>query len=111
MGSHIPPAVRTRLIVDPFMKICVRKTHDPTHVCAGRITFEHALIYQGRQLQEWWSIIPLCELAHLGSDLVKSFNVWVALSRAPAGAFLAYPRSTWGQEKKWLEKRYGLFKP
>ena len=56
--------------------------------CSGRITFEHAIIFKGRQLDEPWSILHLCARHHAvdefqdGGDLQKEKNIWLALCRA-----------------------------
>lgn len=56
--------------------------------CAGRITWEHALIYAGRQIDEAWAIVLLCERHHGVNtyqdcgDLQKEKNVWIALNQA-----------------------------
>lgn len=85
--SKIPPELLALLLADPFYKGCARAGwHD--HVCDGKITFEHAIIFGGKQLQEKFAIIPLCEKAHAvnnhqdGGDLNKEINVWIALNRA-----------------------------
>lgn len=73
------------MAADPFYKICARRCDGG---CSGRITWEHAIIYAGRQLNEKWAIIPLCEYHHSidsyqdGGDLQKEKNVWIALNRA-----------------------------
>lgn len=57
-------------------------------MCAGRITFEHSLIFSGKQVQKEFAIIPLCEYHHdvlsyqdIG-NLNKEINVLVSLNRA-----------------------------
>lgn len=83
--SKIPAKLLKEILADPYYKVCARK---PDGGCAGRITFEHAIIYAGRQLQEKWAIIPLCTFHHAvnehqdGGNLVKDKNVWIALNRA-----------------------------
>lgn len=82
--SRIPKKLLAELLQDPFYKTCARKGKD----CDGRITFEHALIFAGKQIQERFAIIPLCTYHHAvneyqdGGDLNKKMNVWIALSRA-----------------------------
>lgn len=56
--------------------------------CGGRLTFEHAIIYGGKQLDEAWAIVILCSRHHAvneyqdGGDLNKEKNVWLALNQA-----------------------------
>lgn len=70
---------------DPYYEQCARK---PDGNCKGRITWEHAITYQGRQLNEKWAIIPLCAYHHAvdeyqdTGDLWKERNIWIALNRA-----------------------------
>lgn len=76
------------MLADPYYKTCARKTDGG---CDGRITFEHAIIYAGRQLQEKWAIVPICARHHEvdgyqdNGDLDKARNVHIALNRATAG--------------------------
>ena len=56
--------------------------------CAGRLTYEHTLIFGGRQIDEAWAIIILCSRHHGVNeyqdcgDLQKEKNVWLALNQA-----------------------------
>ncbi len=85
--TTIPRKLRAELALDPEYRICSLDGY-PGHVCAGRITWEHAIIYGGKKVQERWAIIPLCARAHDvdfyqdGHNMVKELNVWVALNRA-----------------------------
>lgn len=76
--NNIPKKLREEMAEDPYMKICARENQD----CSGRITWEHAIIYAGRQIQERWAIIPLCEYHHLGKGLNKRINRQIAFNRA-----------------------------
>lgn len=70
---------------DPYYEKCCMAFRGG---CDGRITWEHTIIFAGRQLNEKWAIIPLCEYHHAvnkhqdGGDLNKEMNVWFALNRA-----------------------------
>lgn len=80
----IPPKLKNEILADPYYKTCARKSPD----CDGRITWEHAIIYAGRQLNEKWAIVPLCAYHHSvdyhqdGPGLNKEMNVWIALNQA-----------------------------
>lgn len=56
--------------------------------CKGRITKEHAIIYAGKQLQEEWAILDICEFHHGVNNyqdrgcLKKEIHTWIALNRA-----------------------------
>lgn len=64
---------------------CARANDTP---CGGRITWEHALIHAGKQINEAWAIVFLCERHHAvntyqdGGELNKEKNVWLALNQA-----------------------------
>jgi len=106
----IPKKLLHEILEDPFYKTCVRHKEG---TCKGRVTFEHALIYAGKQIQEKWAIIPLCEYHHGVNnyqdrgDLKKSYNEWVAVNRATADDFARYPRRNWLQVQAALNARYG----
>lgn len=75
-----------RLILnDSFYKKCARSIDGE---CDGRVSFEHVIIYGGRQLDEAWSIIPLCLKHHSilfyqdNGLLNKEINESIALNRA-----------------------------
>jgi hypothetical protein len=91
----IPSKLRRELSADPYYRVCARANED----CAGRITWEHAIMYAGKQVQERWAIIPLCYHHHLGEGLVKSVNILLAMSRATKEDKLKYPRLKWAQTK------------
>ena len=75
----MPIKLREELANDPYYKHCARKNDGS---CLGRITWEHAIIFKGRQLQKKFAIIPLCVFHHLGNGLVKEKNIYIALNRA-----------------------------
>lgn len=79
----ISERVKRRLLSEP--DVCARRMDGG---CKGRITFEHSLIFAGKQIDEVWAIIKLCAYHHAvdqfqdGGDLQKEKNVWIALNRA-----------------------------
>lgn len=92
--------------------------HTDGHVCAGRITWEHAIIYAGRKLQERWSIIPICARAHEVDDfkdagtMNKEANVWVALNRATDAELRAISKAVdYIRERGRLNEKYGEYVP
>jgi len=105
----IPAKLRQEMASDPYYKTCARKNAE----CNGRITWEHAWIYGGNQINEKWAIIPLCEYHHAvnsfqdGGDLDKKENQRISLSRATFDDLKKYPRKNWAQEKI----RLGLKRP
>lgn len=85
--NNIPSKLRKQLAVDPYYYTCARAGIDG-HECHGRITWEHVIIYGGKQIQARWAILPLCAWAHAVDefqdcgDLNKEVNTWIALNRA-----------------------------
>lgn len=64
--------------------------------CSGRITWEHVWIYAGKQINEEWAIIALCEYHHLGKGLDKDWNRYVSLRLAEGvDKTEKYPRKDW----------------
>lgn len=66
-------------------KVCMRSDEGN---CAGRLTKEHAIIFAGKQLQEDWAILDICEFHHGvcnyqdKGNLNKEKHIWLALNRA-----------------------------
>lgn len=87
----IPLKLRRELEADPYYMVCARKNKD----CRGRITWEHAFIYAGKQINERFAIIPLCFRHHLGDKLVKVENEQIAVDRATELDKARYPRLDW----------------
>jgi len=92
-----PPKLRKQLSTDPYYRTCPRANID----CAGRIRWEHAILYAGRQVQERWAIIPLCEFHHSvgkfqdGRGLNKGINRDIAMRRAMENDRKKYPLLKW----------------
>lgn len=115
--TPIPIKLRSELNTDPYYKICARyKQHG--HECGGKITFEHTVIFAGKQVQEKWAIIPLCEKAHAvngyqdGGDLDKEINVWIALNRASHEDLMKVSKAiNYTREKARLNEIYGTYIP
>jgi len=105
----IPTKLREEIAQDPFMMFCIYERSDaPNHNCNGRITWEHAWAYSGKQINEAWAIVPCCCAHNSGVAMVKDFNRYVALSRANIiDLQKRYPRKNWAQEYKFLSKKYG----
>ncbi len=94
------------LATDPFMKQCARRNDTG---CDGRVTWEHALYYAGKQVQAWFAIVPLCEYHHLGAGLNKEKNQAIALSRALPEDLSQYPKADWMQKRQYLMDKYHQF--
>jgi hypothetical protein len=100
--------VKSLLELEP--NVCARQNED----CSGRITWEHALIYAGKQIDEVWAIIHLCAYHHEvdefqdGGGLDKEINVWIALNRATTDELLQYSKAIDYQRMRTrLNNKYG----
>lgn len=104
----IPPKLREEIASDPFMRMCIyRDINAPNHDCKGGITWEHAWIIAGRQVNEAWAIVPCCWNHNVGSAIVKSYNQYRALIRADIEDLKKrYPKRNWDQELKYLKSLY-----
>lgn len=109
----IPSKVLSKILEDPYYQKCSRSLEKSCH---GRITFEHVWIYAGKQIQEVWAIIPLCEYHHDvctfqdGGDLKKELNQYISLMRVSDEDLEKYPRVNWKQKKEFLKERYKNYK-
>lgn len=99
---RVSPHIKDILLSQP--DICALRDHN----CGGRITWEHCLIYGGKQIDEAWAIIKLCEAHHsvgMYQDnglLNKEKNMWIALNRATDDELLKYSKAIPYIEKRLL---------
>lgn len=113
--NNVPQKLRDQLANDPEYQRCALRGY---HFCGGRITWEHVIVFAGKQLQERWAIIPLCARGH-GVDewqdagtLDKQRNLWVALNRATDEELRAVSKSTnYKWERNRLNEEYGEYVP
>lgn len=111
----IPKKLRSELAGDPYYKSCSRAgLHG--HECAGRITWEHAMYFAGKQINKRWCIIPLCAKAHNvdewqdRGDMNKSINEWIALNRASQEEILEVSKSRdYFLHRGFLNRRFGAY--
>ncbi len=114
-----PISKKTKTVMegDNFYKQCARKGI-MEHVCGGRLTREHAVIYAGRQVDKPWAIIPLCAKGHSvdhyqdGGDLDKEINLWIALNRATDSELAEVSKAIpYTRERARLNLKYGFYMP
>lgn len=86
--------------------------------CDGRITKEHAIIWQGKQLQEEWAILDICAFHHGvdfhqdGGGMNKEKHVWIALNRATDDELRAISKSVdYIALRTRLNAKYGICYP
>lgn len=105
----IPKKLLDDILEDDYYKTCARSNTQ----CDGRITFEHVWIYSGKQVQEKWAIIPLCEFHHSvdnyqdRGDLKKEINEWISINRAKVSDFHKYYKRDWSTRRRYLNAKYG----
>ena len=84
--KRIPVKIRKLINDDLEYHNCMLRAYHP-HVCGGRITIEHALIYAGRQADFKNALISVCARGQEVDEyqdahtMDKKLNVWVALNR------------------------------
>jgi hypothetical protein len=93
----IPMKLRLEMAEDSYYESCARANEGG---CKGRITWEHAFMYAGKQINERWAIIPLCVYHHLGPGLDKRKNERIAIARATEQDLQKYPRKNWQTYKQ-----------
>lgn len=107
----VSPAVARAVEVRP--NLCQRRQVFHDHECQGRITWEHALTYAGRQVDEAFAIVKICAWAHDvdefqdGHNLDKEKNMYIALSQATDEDMARYPRAGWILRRQWLARKFG----
>jgi hypothetical protein len=95
------PELRAEIAADPWMRRCCRADRN----CAGRVEWEHVFLLAGRQVNEAWSIIPLCRYHHRGAGLDKRENERIALERISDKELeRKYPKTDWRQRKRYLTR-------
>ena len=99
----ISKKLRKIINTDVYYKKCLRHKEGE---CSGRITIEHSYIYSGKQIDELWNLIPLCEYHHLGHGLNKKRNKWFSINRMTEDDMKKYPRFNWKREKIILNKLF-----
>jgi len=108
--NNVPLKLREELASDPEYKHCMRRLRFRDHYCEGTITWEHALTYGNRQIQEKFAIISLCEKAHSVGQfqdrgiLDKRKNQYIAAARASEEDMKKYPRLNWRALRRTYNK-------
>ena len=92
------------------MKICIHANGDCRDEFGrkpARVEWEHAFIYAGKQINEWWAIIGVCWHHHRGPGLDKDYNKFRALERMSEKdldeAQKKYPNVDWRKLKDKLK--------
>jgi len=75
----IPQQLKDEMSADPYYKKCCLS---PSLVCEGKIQFHHNLIFAGRQVNEKFCILPICEFHHHNVEKFKELLTTIMLNRA-----------------------------
>jgi len=100
----IPIKMREELASEPRMKRCAAAGlgFGP---CEKKIEWDHVWIYAGKQINEKWAILGICEKHHYeknGNRLLNETIMRASLRIATAENLEKYPRKNWAQIKKSL---------
>lgn len=94
--NNVPQKIKNKWNSNTEPIYCLRRDEGD---CQGRLTKEHAIIFKGRQLQEDWAILDICEYHHGvnrfqdGGKMNKEKHVWFALNRATDTELLAISKA------------------
>ncbi len=112
----IPKKMRSEMAIDPAYSVC-SLTGVKGHVCGGEVTWEHAMYFAGKKVQEKWAIIPLCARGHAvngfqdAGTMNKELNQWVALNRANDEELRQISKSEdYFYTRDRLNEKYGVWK-
>lgn len=98
----IPSKLRERLAAEPRMKACPIRDG----LCSRKIDWHHVWMYAGRQINEAWAILGVCDRHH---DLVerdqeiKEDLQRISLRLATEEDLAKYPRKDWAQLRSYLQ--------
>lgn len=101
---RISPRVRKIIDSDPFYRRCCITG-------SINVSMEHCWIYEGRQIDEAWAIVPLrrdLNTSHPPKD-VKDKCRLISLIRAKPDELRKYPKKNWQQELHHLKTKYPEF--
>jgi hypothetical protein len=96
------------LATDPYYKKCARADEGD---CSSVITIEHSILYAGRQIDDLWNLLPICEYHHAVNKYMdcgkmnKEKHEWLALRQAPPEAREKYYKIDWSKLDR-LNKKY-----
>lgn len=103
----IPIKMRTEMSKDKFMARCVCRNLGGGFDCSGKVEWEHAFLYAGKQINEPWAIVPVCTYHHRGKGLNKEFNQYQAIIRADIDDLCRrMPKKDWQQIYNYLTSKY-----
>ena len=100
----IPKKIRDKLSESDWMKKCLW--------CGTQqnIEWEHSLLYKGSQINEVFSIQPLCRTCHRGYSgtikrEIKDYSEFIAIVMGLPDLQRKYPKFNWSQRKEYLQSK------
>lgn len=112
--NKVPQKLRNKWKQEDLMGVqreCMRSDEGD---CQGRLTKEHAIIYAGKQLQEEFAILDICEYHHGVNNyqdrgnLRKEKHIWIALNRATDEELAAISKNiSYKELRERLNRIYG----
>lgn len=112
--TTLPLKQRSEMAADPEYSRCALQG---LHECGGRVSWEHAMYYAGKKIQDRWAVIPICSLGH-GVDqyqdmasVSKEVRQWIALNRATDAELAQYNRAvpSFFFQRDRLNTKYGEY--
>lgn len=100
----IPIKLRRELALRNDMKACCWCGDSP-------VEFNHSLFYRGRQINELYSIKPLCLKCHRQTDgsidhAAKEYCEYLSIKEGLEHLKAKYPRFNWAQRLRYLQLKY-----
>lgn len=102
----IPVKLLKEILEDKFYRVCCL-----TGKVNGKIDLHHNLIYAGKQVNEKWCILPICNSIHQYhqgfTKEVKEKLDWIMLNRATDKELKKYSKCVdYIKERERLNKKY-----
>jgi hypothetical protein len=101
----IPPKLREEMAEDQWYKSCCLSYLGG---CEGKIDWHHHLIYAGRQVNEKFAILPLCQVHHkqANNQEVRERLDLIMIARGKDKLNLYSKAIDWGQRFEYLSKKF-----
>jgi hypothetical protein len=99
----ISPTIKKKILADKWYKKCCLCDSSQ-----GKIDWHHNFIFGGRQVDEFWAILPLCIPCHRHANNreIKEKLDWMMIQRMKEEDFKKYSRYNWRQRIKYLTTKF-----
>lgn len=101
----IPDKLKREILSDKYYERCC--------LCGGQdVQWHHNLIFQGRQVNEKFCILPACVQCHHDVNTHKEKFDWIMWNRATEEQINFYSKAeNYQQTKERLNNKYGNYRP